>query len=120
MRLIVLRLGDGKTAEREGRGVEGRVVVGEIKYAVGLIYVEAAASHAANHDWATPHSSALSAGTTTKTAEAFPLHAVAKFLDRSEEHTSELQSPDHLVCRLLLEKKKQSKCECKQRSCCAG
>src|SRR5207244_12916193 len=26
---------------------------------------------------------------------------------RSEEHTSELQSPDHLVCRLLLEKKKQ-------------
>src|SRR5258708_19949367 len=25
--------------------------------------------------------------------------------DRSEEHTSELQSPDHLVCRLLLEKK---------------
>src|SRR5258708_20829361 len=29
-------------------------------------------------------------------------------LDRSEEHTSELQSPDHLVCRLLLEKKKES------------
>src|SRR5258708_21186984 len=29
---------------------------------------------------------------------------VASF--RSEEHTSELQSPDHLVCRLLLEKKK--------------
>src|SRR5258708_15435133 len=28
------------------------------------------------------------------------------FGDRSEEHTSELQSPDHLVCRLLLEKKK--------------
>src|SRR5258708_25505071 len=26
-------------------------------------------------------------------------------MDRSEEHTSELQSPDHLVCRLLLEKK---------------
>src|SRR5947208_8677023 len=30
-----------------------------------------------------------------------------KELDRSEEHTSELQSPDHLVCRLLLEKKKK-------------
>src|SRR5258708_18347231 len=29
---------------------------------------------------------------------------------RSEEHTSELQSPDHLVCRLLLEKKKKKKC----------
>src|SRR5258708_18175018 len=28
---------------------------------------------------------------------------------RSEEHTSELQSPDHLVCRLLLEKKKKEK-----------
>src|SRR5947208_9168093 len=28
--------------------------------------------------------------------------------DRSEEHTSELQSPDHLVCRLLLEKKKHT------------
>src|SRR5258708_11557774 len=27
---------------------------------------------------------------------------------RSEEHTSELQSPDHLVCRLLLEKKNHS------------
>src|SRR5438309_4470915 len=29
--------------------------------------------------------------------------------DRSEEHTSELQSQFHLVCRLLLEKKKQEK-----------
>src|SRR5258708_17091155 len=32
-------------------------------------------------------------------------HLVERTL-RSEEHTSELQSPDHLVCRLLLEKKK--------------
>src|SRR5438552_7772312 len=31
---------------------------------------------------------------------------VTGLLERSEEHTSELQSPDHLVCRLLLEKKK--------------
>src|SRR5258708_24747294 len=30
----------------------------------------------------------------------------AYLVKRSEEHTSELQSPDHLVCRLLLEKKK--------------
>src|SRR5947208_5878430 len=29
-----------------------------------------------------------------------------RLFQRSEEHTSELQSPDHLVCRLLLEKKK--------------
>src|SRR5258708_8934510 len=28
---------------------------------------------------------------------------------RSEEHTSELQSPDHLVCRLLLEKKNKNR-----------
>src|SRR5258708_10912421 len=42
------------------------------------------------------------------------LRVVARFerfvrgpvVERSEEHTSELQSPDHLVCRLLLEKKK--------------
>src|SRR5258708_15254230 len=33
---------------------------------------------------------------------------VAKSSLRSEEHTSELQSPDHLVCRLLLEKKKNN------------
>src|SRR5438552_8983744 len=31
----------------------------------------------------------------------------ANVVNRSEEHTSELQSPDHLVCRLLLEKKKK-------------
>src|SRR5256885_10022943 len=30
--------------------------------------------------------------------------------DRSEEHTSELQSPCNLVCRLLLEKKKHTQC----------
>src|SRR5258708_9990875 len=38
---------------------------------------------------------------------------------RSEEHTSELQSPDHLVCRLLLEKKKNTSChptQCLRRS----
>src|SRR5258708_11101834 len=32
--------------------------------------------------------------------------AARRATKRSEEHTSELQSPDHLVCRLLLEKKK--------------
>src|SRR5690348_15592626 len=35
------------------------------------------------------------------------LERAAKLSDRSEEHTSELQSPVHLVCRLLLEKKKK-------------
>src|SRR5205809_5260593 len=35
------------------------------------------------------------------------LESRARVLDRSEEHTSELQSRLHLVCRLLLEKKKK-------------
>src|SRR5205814_9831938 len=35
------------------------------------------------------------------------LQRAAQTLDRSEEHTSELQSLRHLVCRLLLEKKKR-------------
>src|SRR5690348_18022178 len=35
------------------------------------------------------------------------LDQLAGVHDRSEEHTSELQSPVHLVCRLLLEKKKE-------------
>src|SRR2546426_8164122 len=35
--------------------------------------------------------------------------ALGKALTRSEEHTSELQSPCNLVCRLLLEKKKKKK-----------
>src|SRR5258708_23878452 len=35
-----------------------------------------------------------------------PTRSIAR-RSRSEEHTSELQSPDHLVCRLLLEKKKR-------------
>src|SRR5690625_7015032 len=40
-----------------------------------------------------------------------PLIELATFIEtdgRSEEHTSELQSRGHLVCRLLLEKKKQA------------
>src|SRR5258708_20656872 len=43
---------------------------------------------------------------TGKTA-AFTLPMLQRLSQgRSEEHTSELQSPDHLACRLLLEKKK--------------
>src|SRR5438309_2726972 len=38
-----------------------------------------------------------------------PPSAVAPACSRSEEHTSELQSQFHLVCRLLLEKKKKNK-----------
>src|SRR5258708_40379175 len=41
-----------------------------------------------------------------KAIAAYATDHRARYLIRSEEHTSELQSPDHLVCRLLLEKKK--------------
>src|SRR5690606_40109625 len=38
-----------------------------------------------------------------------PMRYAERPLDRSEEHTSELQSRENLVCRLLLEKKKKTK-----------
>src|SRR3989442_6668781 len=44
-----------------------------------------------------------------KTARAARPPARRRPHDRSEEHTSELQSRPHLVCRLLLEKKKKTK-----------
>src|SRR5258708_13813919 len=81
-----------------------------------------------------PPRSTLFPYTTLFRSESEPHHFVAKhrfstaiFRDlqwklsdrerwRSEEHTSELQSPDHLVCRLLLEKKKRLRsCIGKQR-----
>src|SRR5438876_8123202 len=40
---------------------------------------------------------------------AFREQIAERLESRSEEHTSELQSPVHLVCRLLLEKKKKNK-----------
>src|SRR2546426_9185239 len=44
-----------------------------------------------------------------RVVDAGAVEGVIKRLDRrSEEHTSELQSPCNLVCRLLLEKKKQA------------
>src|SRR5258708_24530106 len=58
----------------------------------------------------------LEADTTLESDYIYYLHVLGKAdperiaknmqIIRSEEHTSELQSPDHLVCRLLLEKKK--------------
>src|SRR5258708_21991622 len=41
-------------------------------------------------------------------ADAAACEASLRTSSRSEEHTSELQSPDHLVCRLLLEKTKDT------------
>src|SRR2546427_11086248 len=42
------------------------------------------------------------------------LQRLLQFVDRSEEHTSELQSQSNLVCRLLLEKKKKKTTHNKQ------
>src|SRR2546427_9290226 len=51
------------------------------------------------------------AGRVVHDAIEMVLHAFAEGRDRSEEHTSELQSQSNLVCRLLLEKKKQTASE---------
>ena len=47
------------------------------------------------------------------------LQAIGYGLLRSEEHTSELQSPDHLVCRLLLEKRGKGSSGFTQLASCA-
>src|SRR5258708_36530998 len=50
-----------------------------------------------------------SPGSCSRSAGPQSCHVTSSYAEtwsRSEEHTSELQSPDHLVCRLLLEKKK--------------
>src|SRR5690348_18086182 len=51
----------------------------------------------------------LRAPSTKITRAGTLLHLARIAEERSEEHTSELQSPVHLVCRLLLEKKKKKK-----------
>src|SRR5258708_28066733 len=51
-------------------------------------------------------SSARARRSSTRSGSCWPA-AARPLPPRSEEHTSELQSPDHLVCRLLLEKKKK-------------
>src|SRR5256885_11409750 len=56
--------------------------------------------------WVAPGSSKCMAVSSTDTAPALMALGARVRLVRSEEHTSELQSPCNLVCRLLLEKKK--------------
>src|SRR5258708_20184672 len=61
--------------------------------------------------WSRPSPSIASARSETRRAKgrrslSCPTASARRPRRRSEEHTSELQSPDHLVCRLLLEKKK--------------
>src|SRR5437764_3158536 len=56
----------------------------------------------------TRRASVIGAMTPTRRFVAMP-RSVRFASNRSEEHTSELQSPMYLVCRLLLEKKKSTK-----------
>src|SRR5690606_40869073 len=50
-----------------------------------------------------------SGGTWCTQCEPEGFRRITYYLDRSEEHTSELQSRENLVCRLLLEKKKEKR-----------
>src|SRR3712207_7091223 len=54
-----------------------------------------------------PASTRARASSSTKNAMPCVRSWIVRTSDRSEEHTSELQSRQYLVCRLLLEKKKQ-------------
>src|SRR2546426_7031544 len=56
-----------------------------------------------------PHARGVNASATAVYVNALG-DQVDVFFPRSEEHTSELQSPCNLVCRLLLEKKKKDNC----------
>src|SRR5258708_9177491 len=72
-----LALTTGQSADRLSRVADVDPHLGQLlaRYPVSMLHVEAGNARGAGQD------------------------------GRSEEHTSELQSPDHLVCRLLLEKK---------------
>src|SRR5258708_27596368 len=78
-----------------------------------------------------PYTTLFRSGARQRRPQLCVVHAVPRVLEirprgtRSEEHTSELQSPDHLVCRLLLEKKKNTnqigvKKRCEERICCVS
>src|SRR5258708_26336317 len=61
--------------------------------------------------WASTFCSPSPAPRPASAAPSWTGSGAARQKVRSEEHTSELQSPDHLVCRLLLEKKKHDRDE---------
>src|SRR5690348_17690751 len=56
--------------------------------------------------WTMPQSSTIA--WSASSSVGVPCASPRQWYPRSEEHTSELQSPVHLVCRLLLEKKKKT------------
>src|SRR5258708_14993267 len=74
------------------------------------IVASAAALNIALNIWLIPRMGLQGAAVSTLISYALQSHPGDQPNIRSEEHTSELQSPDHLVCRLLLEKKKKTIC----------
>src|SRR5258708_9915530 len=77
----------------EGRRTYGRIVPARADNVYQLVMKEPVGPVAAFTPWNFPINQVVR-------------KASAALATRSEEHTSELQSPDHLVCRLLLAKKK--------------
>src|SRR5437763_11140743 len=71
-----------------------------------LFLLEAYCPHRDLHSFPTRRSSDLGPYASQAGAEGLLHQDMARARQRSEEHTSELQSPMYLVCRLLLEKKK--------------
>src|SRR5690554_7524714 len=75
----------------------------KLQYKKGSILNETGMLVQSFHSYAEQHGISL---TLNQTENAQTLLSDNQFIYRSEEHTSELQSRPHLVCRLLLEKKK--------------
>src|SRR5690625_5682319 len=81
---------------------QARILADHDTMAVVTATKDTASRHADAQGGFRRHRAFVGFATNTVCAEIFAHHKV----DRSEEHTSELQSRGHLVCRLLLEKKK--------------
>src|SRR5699024_10875036 len=93
-----------------GCGPTKGAAMGEAKIAIGFDY--RAYEHQANGediDFVVPENTPVLVNPMTLIKDGPNPEGGKKFMDRSEEHTSELQSRFDLVCRLLLEKKKTTR-----------
>src|SRR3989442_2218340 len=88
---------------RCGRDWSSDVCSSDLLAGIGINHID----HAAKH----PYTQQFTIGVQQQVASNWLISAdgIHNFGQRSEEHTSELQSRPHLVCRLLLEKKKNGK-----------
>src|SRR5438477_6700568 len=101
------------------------------RFMVSLFFFNSSVAHPYLHSFPTRRSSDLSfrRRTSSQSGSTFPSPSCSPgatspatrncaLSDRSEEHTSELQSHVNLVCRLLLEKKKT--CRTSEATCCSS